>query len=89
MLSMNKQLVAVAPVVALAGSVNAALNGTALAAIVTEAFIVITGLLNSVIALVPTLIEMSIYFAILGTVVGFFALLLWLVRTGVSKGIKM
>jgi len=86
---MDKKIVPIASVLALAGSVSATLNGTALASIVTEAFIVITGLMDEVIGLVPTLIEMSIYFAILGTVVGFFALLLWLVKAGVSKGIKM
>jgi len=84
-----KKVLPVLSVLALMGTVNASLNGTALANIVTEAFIVISGLLNEVIGLVPTLIEMSIYFAILGTVVGFFGLLLWLVRNGVAKGIKV
>lgn len=84
-----KKLVPVLTLLLVSGYAMADLNGTALAEIVTEAFIVITGLLDEIILLVPTIIEMSIYFAILGAVVGFFALLLWVVRTGVSKGLKI
>jgi hypothetical protein len=78
-----------AVILCLVGGASAALNGTELSNTVSEAFIVLTTLLNEVAGLVPTIISVSIQFAVLGAVVGFFALMLYILRAGIGKGLKM
>jgi len=73
---------------AMAGGASAQLNGTELSDVVTEAFIVISTLLTEIVGIVPELITLGIYMAILGAVVGLFALVVYAVREGIKKGVK-
>lgn len=85
-----RRYIPVAAILALASQASAAagLNGTELANTVKEAFIVLAQLLTSMAELVPVIISVSIQFSILGAVVGFFALVLYILKAGVGKGLK-
>lgn len=87
-MDLKKTIVLFGLVMFLAGPASAALNGTAVALIVSEAFIIVTTILQETVDIVPLLIELGIMFAILTLVLGFFTLILLAFRKGVSGGLR-
>ena len=88
-MDLRKTIVMLALVAFLVMPVQAALNGTFIGLIITEAFIILNVLLNEVVDIIPTIIEVGIMFAVLTMILGFFGLILLAFRRGIMGGIKL
>lgn len=65
--------------------VMADLNGTALANTISEAFIAVGGLIDGIVGIIPDLVTLGIYMAILTAIVGLFGAVVVLVKKAFGK----